>query len=381
MRRIKKLLLLLIPLFAISCSPSQTSPQEEEIVVTVGETYKTNYWDKKIQKMIEYTCKEKSNTIPAFVSNGGYEAVVGYITVEEESLLCTQVKCFGVSSSSSNKLYGEKMVENGFILSSQGNYGYLMVDYSSDLFLSYSLVSDETNPYFIIQAFVRETREKEWNERLVYLFSEIEIPVCPAESYNTSYDQYYNRLIIYANFVSATSANDYVSTLRTKQFTASATDSSGAVQLVDSTGYVDIVVYQTYGDYDCHAVYIAISNAWPSIQIMSFTDLVLFPRLTDSDTAVYDDWDYFDPVGLNRDSDYTIRIFYKNASSTDYSNYLDKLVRYGLTKGETTTSESGIVSTYLAVIRPSDRYTVEVGLLYQISSSTICVVIYQAYKA
>ena len=381
MNKLKTLILLLtIPFFAMSCSNNQPNVEpEEEIVITIGETYKTNYWDKKIDKMIEYTCKDNKDKIPQFITTS-YEAVVGYINVDNESLICTQIKCFGVNSSSSNRLYAEKMEEKGFYLSSGNNYGYLMVDYYSDLFLSYSLVSDDTNPYFIIQMFVRETREKDWNSNLVRYIAEIDIPVCEAESYNTSYDQYYDRLVIYANFVEADSASKYVTLLQSNKFYVTAIDSSGAVKLTHIDGFVSITVYQTYGDYNCHAVYIAVSNAWPAVHILSFTDLINFPKL-ESDTASYDGWDYFDPYGEGIDTDYTIRIFYLNASSVDYSNYLDSLVTYGLNKGETSTSESGIVSTYLTVIRPSDNYIIEIGLLYQISTNTICVVIYQAYKA
>ena len=139
-------------------------------------------------------------------------------------------------------------------------------------------------------------------------------------------------------------------------------------------------LYLTYGDYDCDALYINFVNIWPSVPIASFTNLAQFPRLT-SDTALYDGYTYIDPVGNNNEKDFTLCVYYKSASTSDYENYISSVINLGFTKGEVETTETGIISTYLTARVPyseTETANVTVRVLYQLSSNMICIVFYQA---
>ena len=204
----------------------------------------------------------------------------------------------------------------------------------------------------------------------------MEIPSYDAPAYTISYDQGYDRLTVYALFVGKNAANEYISILRKNGYTITQTDSTGAVQLLDKTGYLTVTVYQTFGDYECNAIYISFSNAWPALAITSYTGIMHLPKVN-SLTATYDGYTYIDPVGDGKDEDYTLCVYFKNASSTDYGNYVVALTNLGFSKGETETTESGIMSTYLTYLT-TDSYKITLRALYKVSTSEICLVIYQA---
>ena len=353
-----------------------SSTSKEEFQVKLNQVYSSSSWDENINKMIEYVLEDKANSVPSFIAPS-FEAVVKNQTIQEQKTTVFEIKCFGVNSTSATKLYTEKMVEKGYALSSESNYGYLFMDYAKDAFLTYELVSGEES-YFLIQAFVLTNRETSWNKTIVDLYCDMEVPSYEAPAYTTEYNQYYDRLTVYALFVGKNAANDYVATLRTKGYTVSQTDSTGAIQLVDKSGYLTVTVYQTYGDYDCDALYIAFSNAWPALAIVSYTGIMHLPKVN-SYTATYDGYTYVDSEGQGREEDYTLCVYFVNASSTDYGNYVTALANLGFTKGQTETNESGIMSTYLTY-KTEDYYLITLRVLYKISTSEICLVIYQAYQ-
>ena len=87
--------------------------------------------------------------IPKFIGTR-YETELNNYVEENEKFLIFTIACFGTNAGSAERLYREKMVENGFTMSSQGQYGYLMEDYESDLFLDYAIITDDVEPYFEI---------------------------------------------------------------------------------------------------------------------------------------------------------------------------------------------------------------------------------------
>ena len=105
------------------------TPPEPEIEIKIGEIYKSNTWDKKINKMAERAVEDLWEKIPVFIAPD-YEAVVEIGHDEDVTFPVFKLKCFNPNSASALRLYREKMIENGFTLSSLGNYGYLMKDYS-----------------------------------------------------------------------------------------------------------------------------------------------------------------------------------------------------------------------------------------------------------
>ena len=357
---------------------NDSSSTSKEFEFKIGKTYKFNSWNQDVNKMLTSVVGDKADTVPVFIAPS-YEASVDYIAISEtQETLAFTISCFGVNSSSSERLYTEKMEENGYtITQSQGvRYGYQMVDYTKDIFVGYQLTSDAT-PSFVIQARVQVTREDKWNKEFVNMYSDIEFPAFnDAKAYSMSYSSSDDRLMIYALFTAKTAQSDYQSALRLKGFSVKATDSTGATQMVDSTGYVTVTLYQTYGDYNCDALYIVISNAWPAIGIASFTGAGNFPKLT-SNTASYDGYTYVDTVGEGNDKDYALCIYYVNASATDYGNYITTFTTYGFTKGETTTSDTGILMTNLTC-KVNNKYDINLKLLYKTSTSEICLVIYQS---
>lgn len=326
--------------------------------------------------MFNYVVGEESVSIPKFETES-YEAMVGYIQIDGASILCSQIKCFGVSNSRSETLYKELLVENGFYISSETTRGYKYHDKVTDLFVGYSLVTEEENPYFIIQSYLLQTREESWNTMLVNLYTEMVIPSYPAESYNTSYDAYNDKITIYANYVSKTAYSEYASTLVANGFTITAQDSMGGVSLRSANGMVDIVVYQSNGDYNCDALYITITNQWPSAMILSFIGFYL-PKLNDS-TAVYDGYTY---LNISQDEDnpeYVICIYYKNASATIFNKYLIQLKNLGLLNDGVDSTENYLTAILTTVISDgTNDFQVTIKLMYQISSNTICLAVYEA---
>lgn len=355
----------------ISVEDSSNKPQIE-----IGKNYNTAIWDSHVETMLEYVLGEDFTKVPAFIAPS-YTAIVGYATIKEQQTLVFQIECFGVNSSSATKLYGEKLEESGFLLSSENSCGYIMKDYSSDIFVGYQLMSGKT-PRFVLQAYVLQTRELTWNQEVVNQYADTEVPVFNAPCYEISYDQYYDRIVVLAEFVGKNAANDYISTLRMNRYTVIVNDSSGGTQLVDPTGYLTITVYQTYGDYNCDALYIAISNAWPTYGILAYSTFTHFPKLT-SYTASYDGYSYLDTKGNGNESDYVLCIYYINASTTDYSNYIEALEEFGYYVQRTDTSETNFVTTYLTATR--DKWFIEsVKVIYKISTNEICIVISQEYQ-
>ena len=365
-----------------SSSSSSTSSVETPKDVKIGEVYTSNYWDLTIKNMTKTVLGDLWEKVPEFTATR-YEAVMGY--AEQNAPLTIQIKCYGANASSAVRLYKERMEAYGYYFSAESSYGYQMVDYYSDLFLAYSLVTENTEvPYFVIQSNIQQTREKEWNAPIVSLYTDTDdIPACPGMSYQTTYDNSKDTLSVFALFVDKnTVVSKYINELYKVGFTVKNTDQYGATTLIDNTGYLTVQLYLTYGDYDCDALYINFVNAWPSIGIASFTNLTKFPRLV-SDTAKYDFYTYLN-LGSEDLPDYKLCIYYINASSTDYEGYVDTLVTYGFTKGNVEVSETNIISTYLNIKYPyqeeqkTGTLTLDVRVLYQISSNTVCIVIEQA---
>ena len=363
-----------------SSSSSSTSSVEAPKEVKIGEVYTSNYWDITIENMLDTVLGDLSEKVPVFTSQR-YEALMAY--PDGSQTLTFQIKCYGANASSAMRIYKEKMEACGYYFSAENNYGYQMVDYYSDLFLAYSLEGADTDtPCFVIQTNIQQTREAEWNNNAVSLYTDLDnIPACPAESYSTSYDNSKDTLTVFALFVDRnTVVNKYMSELVKAGFTSQGTDQYGATTMIDSTGYVSVVLYLTYGDYDCDALYINFVNVWPSVGIASFTLLTQFPKVT-SDTAKFDRYKYFDLVGNGNEQDYVLCIYFLYVSTSDYESYVDTLVDYGFAKGEVTVSETNIITTELDVSMILDTgaiYKINVEVLYQVASSIICIVLHPA---
>ncbi len=363
-----------------SSSSSSTSSVETPKQVEIGEVYRTNVWDITVKNMTKTVLGDLWEKIPEFTSQR-YEALMAY--PDGSNVLTFQIKCFGASANSALRLYKERMEAYGYYFSVENNYGYQMVDYYSDLFLAFSLETENTEvSCFIIQSNIQQTREKEWNNYAVSLYTDLtDIPACPAESYTTTYDNSKDTLTVYALFVDRnTVVNKYMTELVKVGFVSQGTDQYGATTMIDPTGYVSVVLYLTYGDYDCDALYINFVNVWPSVGIASFTLLTQFPKVT-SDTAKFDRYKYFDLVGEGNEKDYVLCIYYLYVSTSDYESYVDALVDYGFDKGDVSVSETNIITTELAVSMITDTgtiYKINVDVLYQVSSSIICIILHPA---
>ncbi len=365
-----------------SSSSSSSSSVEQPKDVKIGERYTSNTWDITIKNMLEMVIGDQASKIPEFISTR-YEAVMGY--TEQDGPLTFQITCYGANANSATRIYKEKMEEKGFYFSAENNYGYQMVDYYSDLFLGFNIVSENVEvPYFVIQTNIQQTRESEWNTNIVNLYTDLDnVPACPAQSYQTTYDSSKDTLSVFALFVDKTTVvSKYMSELVKAGFTSKGTDNYGATTMVDPSGYVSVVLYLTYGDYDCDALYINFVNVWPAVGIASFTSISQFPKLV-SDIAKYDGYTYLN-LGTEENPDYRICIYYINASSTDYEGYIDDLMTYGFSKQNVEVSETNIVSTYLNMVYEyqdgpyKDNLILTIRVLYQISSNTICLVIEKA---
>ncbi len=376
MKRIFKLLLTtLIPFVLPSCASNPNSDNGNQIVI--NQVYKTNYWDDTIIDLMKYSIGDQYVNIPEFITTR-YEGFASQIVKDNVTITYTNIKCFGVSSQSANRLYAEKMEEKEFYVLTDLLYGYRFVDYSKDLFLNYGMMKDETTneTFFNLQMSVRETRELEWASSFIQEYMEVDVPSCEAEAYNFAYDDYYERIIVNALFVNDGALNTYKNKLISNHYVLTGTDEGyGGFQLVDPTGYVTVTIYDMVGEYECKALYIQIDNSWPTLEIGAFLGVYL-PKLQ-SESAVYGGWNYYDPDQTDGDtSDYVLLIFYDYASNADYDNYLTQLVNAGFSSG-TTTNNDGILITPLTATHPNGK-SLELSLQYQISTNTICLAVYQA---
>lgn len=364
------------PISSSSSSSTSTSDPNEIHNVEIGDLYVTHYWDATIKDMIQRALGDSWNKVPEFVAPS-YDAQLVIDQSTGKDVLVVEVACYGVNPNSCVRIFRERMEELGYTLSSLGNYGYQMVDYTTDLFLSYQICDEDNDPYFLISAFKQVSREAEWATDFVNLYADMNIPVCEAPCYNTSYDSNKDTLTVFALFVDkSTALNTYATKLCRNGFTVKNTDSYGITTLIDDSGYLTVQLYLTYGDYDCDALYISFTNIWPTIPIASFIGAQGFPKLN-SYTAIYDGYSYIDPVGQGNDADITLCIYYKNASSTDFGGYVTQLTNVGMTKGEmiaySDNDTFAVPMTYVG-----GGMSVKVNVMYRASKNMICVVIYQA---
>ena len=360
---------------ADSSSFSNAASSSKEFTYKHGRIYEFTSWNQDVDKMLTEVLGDKASFVPTFIAPR-FEVVVDTETVNSQNTLVFEIECFGVNSSSAPRLYGEKLEQKGFTLSSESYTAYMFNNYTSDVFVTYELTT-KTEATFVVRAYILTTREAEWNELGVRLYSEIDIPKYQANAYNTSYNTTYDRLEIYALFVEYNALDKYLTQLQLSQFRVTARDSSGAVQLVDSTGFITMTVYQTYGDYECNALYIIITNSWPSYGIYLFTGITNFPKLVSS-TASYDVYSYIDRVGANNPDDYVLCIYYVDASTTDLGNYINLLKTYGFTASELESS-SGDYGQYLTstcIYKKDDNAEIKVVVTYSVKRQEICIAIY-----
>ena len=361
-----------------SSSSSATSTYDPNVVknVEIDQLYETHYWDATIKDMIQRAIGDSSSKFPEFVAPS-YDALLKYDESIGKDVLVIEVACYGVNPNSCIRLYKEKMEQYGYTLSSLGNYGYQMVDYTTDLFLNFEICDSDSNPYFLISAFKLVSREKEWATEFVNLYADMVIPACEAPCYNTSYDSSKDTLTVFALFVDkSTALNSYATKLCKNGFTVQSTDQYGVTTLIDDSGYLTVQLYLTYGDYDCDALYINFVNIWPTVGIASFIGAQGFPKLN-SYTAIYDGYTYIDPVGQGKEEDYTLCIYYKNASSTDFGGYVSQLTNVGMSKGEMITySDNDTYAVPMTYV--GGGMSIKVNVMYRASMNMICVVIYQA---
>ena len=361
-----------------SSSSSSSTSEPQPIEVKVGSFHEATYWDETIKEMIKFALGDSSDKFPEFIAPS-YDASLREEAVSQtESVVVVDVACYGVNPNSCVRLFKEKMKAYGYTLSSLGNYGYQMIDYTSDLFMMFEINEESSDPYFLISAYKQQTRDNEWATSFVNLYADMNVPVCTAPAYNTSYDSSKDTLTVYAMFIDkSTALSTYRNALVRAGFTVTGTDSYGVTTLIDSTGYLTVQLYLTYGDYECDALYINFTNLWPTVPIASFIGAQGFPKLN-SVTASYDGYTYVDTKGNNNDADYALCLYYKNASSTDYGTYINQLVNVGMQKGENTVYEDNDTFANDLTLLTSEGLSIHVKVLYRASINMLCIAIYQA---
>ena len=341
--------------------------------IKVGEFYESTSWDKTVDKMLETVVgKDLVDKIPKFICPD-YVSKVEYSQDGNDIFLVFNIYCYGPNMDSASKIYGEKLEENGFTLASTKDYGYYMKDYESDLFVGYGI--SDTLESFDIRAVVRQSRQLEWDSEFIDLYAGTEVPVCDAEAYTITYDNYRDQVYVYAMFVGDSAMKNYEQRLKMNQYTYSSESTSESSLYYDPTGYVSVQIYETYGDYNCKALYITITNAWPTIGIVSFTGLLDFPKL-ESTQATYDTYQYRNIAQEGEDENWTLCLYYNNASNIDFANYVNKMVNdFGFTASDATSDEN-YNSVYLNLT--VDTYTVTIRVLLSFQQSSICIVFYQS---
>ena len=96
-------------------------------------------------------------------------------------------------------------------------------------------------------------------------------------------------------------------------------------------------------------------------------------------TAVYDGYTY---LNISQDEDnpeYVICIYYINASATIFNKYLIQLKNLGLLNDGVDSTENYLTAILTTVISDgTNDFQVTIKLMYQISSNTICLAVYEA---
>ena len=333
-------------------------PAEKE--VEIGKVYRSNLWDDHVNKMAKKAVGDLYEKIPVFIATNYETRLDNYTAENDEKFLILTVNCFGTNASSAERLYREKMVEKGFTLSSLEPYGYLMKDYESDLFLDYQMVTDDTELYFQIKSYVRNTRQLEWDSYFVDLYADMHVPECPANAYNNLYNNLQNQVIIYAMFVEDNAMSNYQKILREAGYLYSSQSTTDCVVYDDPTGYVSVQVYETYGDYNTLALYITITNRWPTFSILAFTGLVNFPKLNSED-AIFDRYVFYEGA---TEADTVLVVYYDNLSNIDFGNYISYLVNdHGFVASNQRSGEGG--SMFVDLTLETESYTVQLLLGFQ----------------
>ena len=345
---------------------NQDPPKEE---IQVSKLYKFNIWDEKLDEVAKKAVGDMHEKIPKFIATR-YETELNTYVTDNESFLIFTVACFGTNPSSAERIYREKMVENGFTMSSQGQYGFLMKDYESDLFLDYAIVTDDVEPYFEIKSYVRNTRELEWNSYLIDLYAGMHVPVCPASAYNHVFNNIQNEFDVLAMFLEDNAMSKYQKILTDAGYTYNSNSTTDCVVYDDPTGYVSVQVYVTAGDYNTEALYITISNSWPTFVIMAFNGIANFPKIN-CDDAIYGGWSMTDAQD-------TLLIYFDNVTNVDFANYIDLLVdEYGFVASN---QRSGDNSMFVDLTLVTESYDVELTLGFQyneLHNNSICIAFYQ----
>ena len=342
-------------------------PPKEEI--EISKIYRFNVWDEKLDKVAKKAVGDLSEKIPKFIASK-YEAELNTYVEENESFLIFMVACLGTNPSSAERLYREKMVENGFTMSAQGQYGYLMKDYESDLFLDYAIITDDVEPYFEIKAYVRNTRQLDWDSYFIDLYAGMHVPVCPANAYNNLYNNIQNEVIVYAMFLEDNAMSKYEQVLIDAGYTYNRNSTTDCIVYDDPTGYVSVQVYETYGDYNTLALYITITNKWPTFVIMAFNGITNFPKL-DTGNSTYGGWSMTDAQDV-------LLIYFDNVTNVDYTDYINLLVdEYDFVASNQRTGQN---TMYVDLTLTSDSYDIELTLGFQYNdehNNTICIAFYQ----
>ena len=357
-----------------SSQPHVMTPEEIEL----DEVYVAHYWDETIKSIAKRALGDSWNKVPDFIAPS-YDACLKKEAKDGQEVLVMEVACYGVNPKSCTRLYMEKMEEYGFTVNSLDGYGYQMEDYCYDLFVSFEVVDENKDPYFLISAFIKKDREETWASEFVNLYTGMELPAFDAKCYTTNYDSQRDTLHIYAMFVDRqTAVTTYVNQLVKEGFVVKGTDNYGMTTLIDEDGYLTVQLYMTIGEYDCDALYIVLNNSWPNVYIASFIGATSFPKL-ESDTALYDGYAFVDSKGQGLDQDITLCLYYKQASSTDFGGYVNQLTRIGMTKGDMITYEDN--DTYaVPMTYVGGGLSIKVNVMYRTSMNMICIVIYQAIE-
>lgn len=345
---------------------NQDPPKEE---IQISKLYKFNVWDEQLDDVAKKAVGDSYVKIPKFIATR-YETEVNTYAADNETFLIFTVACFGTNPSSAERIYREKMVEYGFTMSSQGQYGFLMKDYESDLFLDYAIVTDDVEPYFEIKSYVRNTRQLEWDSYFVDLYAGMHVPVCPAKAYNNLYNNVQNEVIIYAMFLEDNAMSKYEKILTDAGYTYNRNSTTDCVVYDDPTGYVSVQVYATAGDYNTEALYITISNSWPTFVIMAFNGITNFPKIN-CDDATYGGWSMTDAQDV-------LLIYFDNVTNVDFANYINLLVEeYDFVASNQRTGEN---TMYVDLTLATESYDVELTLGFQyneLHNNTICIAFYQ----
>ena len=368
----------LFSLFTVGCTQTKSSsnptptPHHDD-----KKPYETTSWDNKLKEMLDKYTTNASAVVPAIPAE---RYVVSYAT--SNGVNATVVQGYGVDYYGVDNAYVSSLESKGFLIyngsTTEGTpyrYAYKLATAVNDLYVDFALGTINNQAIYQIYVYELTNRTTTFpSSDYEYLFGEV-IPVPEAESFEAYYDETYMSYILYAHNTGASGLDAYYTkVLGTGKYTLNSTYSaSEQYYFVSLDGYTNIVVYETYDEYNRLSLQISTSTNSFRIETLNYLGFAL-PNFTEE----IDEKMSFTHSSVIED---TFLIYYGPTTDSFYGEYCQKLIDEGWRNSSTHQGESYTSKTFERTYKNSLGMNVTVsfdcmfGLMQDSGEWTIVIVI------